>query len=52
MCKYEKDPASIVKDTEWTQFDGQMDGQSETSKEYDDQTYRGEIASEDHIEEV
>ena len=36
MCKYEMDPASIVEDTEWTQFcpqtdrgtDGWTDGQT------------------------
>ena len=37
MCKYAKDPATIVEDTGWTRFcpqtdrrtDGQMDGQTD-----------------------
>ena len=29
MCEYKTDPASIVEDTDWTQFCPQMDGQTD-----------------------
>ena len=48
ICKYEMDPASIVEDTEWTQFcpqmdrqtDGRTDGQTDgqTDRQMDEQT--------------